>query len=306
MIFLISFMAACVVFLLWSTLLSLLYGELPPKGQLLKYYRHLRGEVEQKRTLSETVIKLSNEQRYYAFDTRKYLLFTIPVCLAIFVIMFVFFQSLIFSLALSFIGFLYPRMIILSLIKKRRRLLNNQLKEAMFSLVSSLKAGASLQTAIERSVIDLEKIFRSEKDAPIVREFKQMSEELGMGYTVDEVLIAFKNRVNLEDVTDFVNATLIAKRRGGNLTEILMNISKTISEKIEIHNEIGVLTAGKQMEARMLSMMPIFIVGCLTLLSPEYMQPMLDSWIGRVLLFIGVVLIVINYFISRKIVDIRV
>ncbi|MDR6551566.1 tight adherence protein B [Paenibacillus qinlingensis] len=233
-------------------------------------------------------------------------MYTLPICFAIFLFMLFIFRSFPFALLISLAGVFYPRFIILGLIKKRRRLLNNQLKEAMFSLVSSLRAGASLQTAIERCVQDLENIFSEDKDAPIVREFQYMVEELQMGYTVDEVLHAFRDRVHLEDVTDFVNATLIAKKRGGNLTEILVNISKVISEKIEISNEIQVLTAGKQMEARMLSIMPVFIVGCLTLLSPEYMEAMYDSWVGKLLLFVGFILILINYWISRKIVDIHV
>ena len=103
-----------------------------------------------------------------------------------------------------------------------------------------------------------------------------------------------------------MNATLITKRRGGNLTEVLSNISKIISEKIEIKNEILVMTAGKRMEAKILSIMPIGIVTCLTLLSPEYMSPMYESLIGKTLMFIGFLFIALNYLVSRKIVKIDI
>ena len=281
-------------------------GNKGEKGSLRKYYSYLRGEEKIRRSWGEKIVGVNKDQSQYAFDTKKYLFYALPVCLGIFLFMVFFFRSLPFSLVVSLIGLLYPRMIIIGLIHKRKTLLNYQLKEAMFSLSSSLKAGASLQMAIERTVYDLERIYYSDKDAPIVAEFRRMSEELSVGYSVEETLVSFRNRVQLEDVDDFVNATLIAKTRGGNLMEILNNISRIISEKIEVKQEISVMTAGKRMEAKILSVMPIGIVTSLTLLSPDYMAPMYDSIIGKMLLFMGFIFIAINYFISRKIVNIEV
>ena len=281
-------------------------GNKGEKGSLRKYYSYLRGEEKIRRSWGEKIVGVNKDQSQYAFDTKKYLFYALPVCLGIFLFMVFFFRSLPFSLVVSLIGLLYPRMIIIGLIHKRKTLLNYQLKEAMFSLSSSLKAGASLQMAIERTVYDLERIYYSDKDAPIVAEFRRMSEELSVGYSVEETLVSFRNRVQLEDVDDFVNATLIAKTRGGNLMEILNNISRIISEKIEVKQESSVMTAGKRMEAKILSVMPIGIVTSLTLLSPDYMAPMYDSIIGKMLLFMGFIFIAINYFISRKIVNIEV
>lgn len=303
---LISFMIAWLTFLLYLIVTEVIYGVRTEPGFLKKYYATIQGHESKRVSFSEKLLRLNKEQRYYAFNTRRYLTYALPVCIGIILFMIFFFRSWPFALIVSLIGLLYPRFIILAIIKKRRILLGIQLKDAMYSLVSSLRAGASLHTAIERCVVDMERIYRNVKDPPIVMEFRQMSEELQMGFTVEETLIKFMERVNLEDVSDFVNATLIAKKRGGNLTEILSNISKTIADKIEIKQEIDVLTAGKQMEARVLSIMPIFIVSCLTLLSPEYMAPLYDSFIGKSLLFIGFILVGINYFISRKIVDIHV
>lgn len=302
----ISLLVACTVYLVYSIVMEIWIGNKGEKGSLRKYYSYLRGEEKIRRSWGEKIVGVNKDQSQYAFDTKKYLFYALPVCLGIFLFMVFFFRSLPFSLVVSLIGLLYPRMIIIGLIHKRKTLLNYQLKEAMFSLSSSLKAGASLQMAIERTVYDLERIYYSDKDAPIVAEFRRMSEELSVGYSVEETLVSFRNRVQLEDVDDFVNATLIAKTRGGNLMEILNNISRIISEKIEVKQEISVMTAGKRMEAKILSVMPIGIVTSLTLLSPDYMAPMYDSIIGKMLLFMGFIFIAINYFISRKIVNIEV
>lgn len=302
----ISFLVACTVYLFFWILIDLQGGNKGKKGHLKSYYAYIQGEKKHRKSWSESFLGLNQIQRSYSFNTSRYMLYAIPVCLAIFLFISFFFRSLPFAFIVSLIGLWYPRMLIIAKINKRRTLLNYQLKEAMYSLSSSLKAGASLQKAIDRSVYDLERIFYGDKEAPIVTEFRRMADELRMGYTVEETLKSFRDRVVLEDVDDFVNATLIVKVKGGNLTEILANISKVISEKIQIKQEIDVMTAGKRMEAQILSFMPIAIVVSLTLLSPEYMAPMYESVAGKALMFIGFVFVIVNYVVSRRIVNIDV
>jgi tight adherence protein B len=301
-----AILCGLLAYLIFTILWDLSTGNRGEKGHLKKYYSYLMGKRKEKKSWLGTFLRLNKDQMKYVFNTKKYLLYATPVCFGIFLFVLFFFRNGPFALVISLIGLFYPRWIISGMIEKRRNLLNMQLREAMFSLTSSLLAGASLQRSIERSVIDLERIFHSAKDTPIVYEFRRMAEDLSMGYSLEETMVAFRDRVRLEDADDFVNATLITKRRGGNLTEVLSNISKIISEKIEIKNEILVMTAGKRMEAKILSIMPIGIVTCLTLLSPEYMSPMYDSIIGKFLMFIGFLLIGLNYIVSRKMIKIDV
>lgn len=302
----ISLLIGSIFYVLYSILIDLSIGNKGEKGHLKKYYSYLKGEEIKKRSLFVKLLRLDSFQKQYAFDTKKYLLYAFPISSGIFLFTLFFFRSWQFALLISLTGLFYPRVIIKGSIEKRRYLLNYQLKEAMFSLASSLRAGASLQKAIERSVADLTRIYHSNNDAPILVEFRQMAEELRMGYSVEETLIAFRDRVKIDDVNDFVNSTLIARTKGGNLTEILNNISKIISEKIEIQNEINVMTSGKKLEAKILSIMPIGIVVSLTLLSPEYMEPMYSTLLGKILMLIGFLLIIANYFISKKIVAIDI
>lgn len=293
-------------YFIFSLVYDLYTGHRFPRNYYTKYFSYIRGVEVDKKAWYLRILRLDREEFQYAFNTKKYLLYALPVCIGIYLFVAFFFRSHIFALVISLIGLFYPRFIIIGLIEKRRQLLNSQLKEAMFALSSSLLAGQSLVSAIDRSVHDLERLFHDDKDAPILFEFRRMSDDLKMGYTLEEVMESFRDRVKLEDVDDFVNATLIAKSRGGNITEVFSNTAKVISEKIEIHNEIKVMTSGKRLEAKILSIMPIGIVGCLTLLSPEYMEPMYSSWIGRMLMLLGFILIACNYYVSRRIVDIDI
>lgn len=302
----ITFMVIFLVFFVSQIILDFVLGVGKEKGYLKNYYSNISGIKHTRLRWVDRMLGLNKDQLIYSLDYKKYIKYTFPACLIVFLFSFFFFRSAIFSGVISLIGLFYPRFLLISMINKRKSLLNSQLKEAMFSLSSSLKAGASLQKSIERSVLDLELIFHDKKDAPILIEFRQMAEGLQMGFTVEEVLLSLKERVKLEDIDDMVNSTIIAKNRGGDLTEIFSNIAKTISEKIEIKNEIQTLTAGKRLESRILSLMPIAIVTSLTLLSPQYMSPLYHSGIGRVLMFAGFILIILNYIISRKIIKIEV
>jgi len=302
----ISLLVGGLVFLLVTIAFDIAEGNRGEKGHLKKYYSHLMSRTKEKKSWLAVLLRLNNDQMKYVFDTRKYLLYAIPICFGLFLFILFFFRNSLFALIVSLFGLFYPRWIISAIIDKRRMLLNTQLREAMFSLTSSLLAGPSFQRAIERCVPDLERIFHQAKEAPIVHEFRLMAEDMRMGYSLEETLIAFRDRVKLEDVDDFVNAALITKRRGGNLTEVLGNISKIISEKIEIKNDILVMTAGKRMEAKILSLMPMGIGTCLTFLSSEYMSPMYSTLFGKLLMFVGFCLIGLNYVVSRKIIKIDV
>jgi len=302
----ISILFGLVTFLLFSIIIDIQSGNQGAAGHIKRYYAHLSGNTKRKKSLIATMLRLTDEQRKYEFNTRKYISYIVPVCTGIFVFILFFFRSWEFALIVSLVGLFYPRWIISGLIEKRRNTLNLQLREAMFTLCSSLRAGASLQTAIERSVGDLERVFHEVRDAPIVYEFRRMAEDIRIGYSLEETLISFRDRVKLEDVDDLVNATLITKKRGGNLTEVMENISRIIGDKIAIKNEIMVMTASKRMESKILSFMPIGIVAFLGLVSPDYMSPMYNTFIGRVLLFVGFVLIGLNFLVSRKIIRINV
>ncbi len=157
----------------------------------------------------------------------------------------------------------------------------------MMSVANSLRAGNSLQTAIERCQEDLARIYRHEKNCPIIAEWEIMISELKLGKPLDEVLHSFKDRMDMEDVDTFVNSANIIMRKGGNMTEVLGNVATTIGDRIEVKRDIQTLTAGKRSEAKLLTLMPIVLVGIIMMLSPDYLAPMYDKPLGKMLAALG-------------------
>lgn len=210
------------------------------------------------------------------------------------------------NLAVGFVigavGVAYPLMRLRQFEQKRRDILALQFKEALTSILYSLRAGASLQTAMERALTDLTRIYPGGAE-PIVLEFRELAQQLRLGMPVENVLTEWADRIQMEEVADFVSATLAVKSRGGNLAEVMATISETITWKIVAQAQIRAMTAEKRAEANMLTFVPPVVLVALSFLSPHYIAPLFDSGAGQIVLLIGVICNVLAFLAVRKVLE---
>ncbi|WP_096439401.1 type II secretion system F family protein [Alteribacter populi] len=232
------------------------------------------------------------------------MIITVFLGLALFFIGLVFFRSFLFSLLFSLLAFFYPRIKRRSAIEKRKKIFLTQFRDAMNSISNSLRAGSSLQVSLKRCESDLRKELITQKDKPVLEEFVKINHDIEFGMSVDQALRQFKEHMQLEDVDQFVDAILITRAKGGNLTQVTRNTAERISDKITIQQEIQLGTSQKRMEAKILTIFPVVMVLILMLTNPTYMQPMYDSFLGTFFLFLAAVLLVANYFIGKKVTNI--
>jgi tight adherence protein B len=119
-------------------------------------------------------------------------------------------------------------------------------------------------------------------------------------------------RIPSEDLDLVITAINVQREVGGNLTEILDTISFTIRERVRVKGEIRVLTTQVMYSGRMLSLLPVIVMGIIYLLNPPYMEEFFKSennapWpCGYIALGVGAVLIVIGYLVMNKIGEIEV
>lgn len=254
----------------------------------------------------KTIKPVKKKKLGYQMSYREYLKYSLMGCCGLFLFGLLFFRSLGFSFLFSLLGFFYPRHVISKNIQRNRDLLSVQFREAMFSIANSLKAGSSLENALFRCLKEMKQIYKMHVEKPIVTELEMMTYELKVGNSLNDVLLNFKERTDMEDIASFVSAAIITEQKGGNLSEVLGNVSKMVSDRITIKREIKTLTAGKQAESRLLTIMPLAIVTLLSLIAPSYMAPMYEQPLGKIMLVFGVILIGINYIVGRKIIQIDV
>ncbi|MGA7754438.1 MAG: type II secretion system F family protein [Candidatus Sulfotelmatobacter sp.] len=170
--------------------------------------------------------------------------------------------------------------------------------EAIDTLARAVRAGHAFTTALE--------MITSEISEPIAGEFRQLYEEQKFGMPVRDALLNLTDRMPLVDVKFFVTAVMLQRETGGNLAEILDNLSYVIRERFKIQRQVRVYTAQGRLTMALLMGMPPIIVTVMLVLNPSFIHPLFADPIGHTLLVAGITLQTIGYFVIRKIIRIQV
>ncbi|MFN7131327.1 MAG: type II secretion system F family protein, partial [Myxococcales bacterium] len=146
---------------------------------------------------------------------------------------------------------------------KRARRLTEQLPDGLDLLARSLQAGHGLSEAI-RSVAE-------EMPLPLAQEFGRVYEEQNLGRDFRECLHNLNRRnPGSFDLQIFVSSVLLQRDTGGNLVEILQNISSTIRSRFVFQGKVRALTSEARFTAYILGGLPFFVIGVIALLQPTY------------------------------------
>jgi tight adherence protein B len=170
--------------------------------------------------------------------------------------------------------------------------------EAIDTLARAVRAGHAFTTAVE--------LIANEISEPIASEFRKLFEEQKFGLPVRDALINLTERVPLVDVKFFVTAVMLQRETGGNLAEILDNLSYVIRERFKIQRQVRVHTAQGRLTMALLMGMPPTVVAILLVFSPDFVRPLFYDPIGHTLLVVSIALQTIGYFVIRKIIKIQV
>jgi tight adherence protein B len=170
--------------------------------------------------------------------------------------------------------------------------------EAIDTLARAVRAGHAFTTALE--------MITAEVAEPVAGEFRQLYEEQKFGMPVRDALLNLTERVPLVDVKFFVTAVMLQRETGGNLAEILDNLSYVIRERFKIQRQVRVYTAQGRLTMALLMGMPPIIVVVMMVLNPSFIHPLFADPIGHTLLVLGITLQTIGYFVIRKIIRIQV
>lgn len=184
--------------------------------------------------------------------------------------------------------------------KKHQRLdkINSEIGDCLTVMTNSLRAGYSLQQTID--------LVSNEMTGPLAVEFKKTLREINFGTPTEKALTNLASHVESEDVDLMVTAVLIQRQIGGNLAEILDNISHTIRERIRIKGEIKTLTAQGRISGIIIGLMPPAIFAILLVINPTYIKVLFESKTGFFIMLGGVVSELLGVVIIKKIVNIEV
>lgn len=238
------------------------------------------------------------EEAFLFIDPNRVFLLTIVGALVLPPLVWLLSGNLVLAVFAAVLTFVLPR-IVFGVIHRRRRLkLVLQLPDALLMVASSLRAGTSLQIAMDTAI--------RETPAPLSQELGVVVREQRLGLALEDALETMAGRLKLEEVDLVVAAMTIARDVGGNLAETLDQLARTLRAKAIMEGKIRSLTSQGKLQGLIVGALPLFLMLVLSHMQHEAMQPLFHTLIGWAVLGVIGILEVIGFLMIRKIVAIDV
>jgi len=249
---------------------------------------------------SERVSLLQKTLAQGNLDVRagNFLMLCAVSALGLAVIAFIAGGNMIFGWVGALLGFFIPYAYASHMRTKRFAKFEEKFPETIDTLARAVRAGHAFTTALE--------MIANEVSEPVAGEFRQLYEEQKFGLPVRDALLNLADRVPLVDVKFFVTAVMLQRETGGNLAEILDNLSYVIRERFKILRQVRVHTAQGRLTMALLMALPPTIVVLMLMINPGFIQPLFTDPLGHALIVGGITLQTMGYFVIRRIIRIQV
>lgn len=206
--------------------------------------------------------------------------------------------NLFWSIVIAGAALASPKVAYFRINLKRRLKMVLQLPDVLLMLASSLRAGTSLQIAMDIAI--------RETPAPLSQELGVVMREQRLGLAMEDALQTMGARLKMEEVDLVVAAMTIARDTGGNLAETLDRLAATLRAKAIMEGKIRALTSQGKLQGLVVGALPIFMMLILSNLQHDAMMPLFHAWYGWVVLGVIFILELIGFMLIRKIVNIDV
>ncbi len=207
-------------------------------------------------------------------------------------------RSVVWTPALALMGAAIPFIKIFRDRKQRIEKFEEQLPDAIDSMKRALRAGHPFGAALKLVAEDL--------DDPVAREFELTFADINYGNDMRRAMLGLLQRIPSLTVMALVTAVLVQKETGGNLAEILEQISSVIRGRFKFYRKVKTLSAEGRLSAWILTMVPFVLFAVISFTTPEYLPVLLDDPLGRNLIIFGFVMMVIGIYWIRRIIRIDV
>lgn len=180
---------------------------------------------------------------------------------------------------------------------KRTRAFDQQLPDILSTFASTLKAGHTINHAMQTIV--------EEGEEPAATEFRRALADTGIGRPLDDALNDMADRIRSKEFRFVLNAVTIQREVGGNLAEILETVSGTVRQRHHFHDKVRGLTAMGRLSAIVLVSLPFVTALALTLLERDYLVPLFETSTGRAMVIAGLVMLAVGALILKRLASFR-
>lgn len=227
------------------------------------------------------------------------------------VIMVIFMAIIIISIL--FYGTIYAVVILLPLgvpiyreqkrriINKKKKELKVQFKDMLMVMSDSLKTGYSVSNALKESYKDMVSMYG--RYSYICEELRIMISKIKLNVREEDIFKDFAKRTGLREAILFSRIFSVAKKTGGNMTEVIGSVTDSIVLKEKVREEIEVSTTEKKTEQKIMTLIPMALILYVKMMSPDFLNIMYETNAGRIVMTICLVLYILAFLWAQKIVE---
>jgi len=228
----------------------------------------------------------------------EFLMICLASAVVLFVILFLIKVWIGFAILGAGGGLFLPQLYLKCRIFFRMKKAAAQFSDVLDMMVSCFKSGYGFSKALQ--------VVSENFNDPWSTELGKVVAEMNFGASQEDCLMALAKRIPNPDVALFVTAVMIQKETGGNLAELLSNLSHTIRERYKLLSKVGALSAQGKLSAIIIFCIPFGLAGVFTLLVPAMMSGFVHNPIGIALIVFACILQSIGGIVLKKIVTLEV
>ncbi len=229
---------------------------------------------------------------------KKFLYIVLACGMSLMMVVFLLTTGFIVSFVAGILGGTVPFLVLMNKRNKRQKLLSDQLPDALDFMGRAMRAGHSMPTAFQ--------MMGEELPEPISGEFRRIFEQHSLGASIEDALHAAVIRVESTDFAFFVTSALIQRQTGGDLSEVLNNITEMIRARVRLQQQVKAKTAEGRFTGYILAAFPAVMFVVSYCLNKEYAGRLLEETVGMVMLGGAFGLQLLGLYVIRKITTVTV
>jgi tight adherence protein B len=228
----------------------------------------------------------------------QFVFLTVSAAVAAFLVTLVIGFGIAVAVAFGLIGGAIPWLVLGRARTRRLAKFDEQLPDALDLMSRALRAGHAFPSALQ--------MVGSESADPIATEFAETFEEINYGVSLNDAMMNLATRIPSMDLRYFIISVILQRETGGNLSELLGNLSHLIRERFKLFGKIRVLSAEGKLSAYILIALPFCTAGMILLVNPEFLSVLWTDPAGLKAIGGAVAMMLIGAFWMSRIIKIRV
>lgn len=237
-------------------------------------------------------------QAGYATDLRQLLMLMLMGFAAGLLLFFVLGFGLLAVPLAMLLGYYMPYRHSMKRVRQRNRKFIDQFPDALDMIVRSVRSGFPLSVALQ--------MLAENADNPVKEEFRAVTDDIALGRSLQQALGRLATRINEPDIRFFVVVLSVQQETGGNLAEIIGNLSNIIRKRRQLRHKIHAMTSEGRATAWVLGGLPVFVFCMLYVMQRSYVEVFWTDSFGMMLAAISVGLIGLCAFVVRQMVDVDI